>query len=202
MSSSTGDATQEEGWVICRVFKKKLHLQRTLDCSNNFSSIRSEIKAQLINDSSSSETLDQILQYMGRSCKQEKENTENLSMRHLNNPIESLFNTGTIHERFTKLPVPLENPTVPSVPTDWATLDSFSACQLNGQSPDTLKQAGGLFDESGFGFGSGIKLIGSNGEKPEIDNAVCNGGDGDLWSFTKSCVYSPCMGYIDHNLSP
>lgn len=200
MSSSTGDATQEEGWVICRVFKKKLHLQRTLECSNNFSSIRSDIKAQLINDTSSSDTLDQILQYMGRSsCKQEKENTENLSMRHLN-PMESLFNTGTMHERFPKFP-PLENPTVPSVPTDWATLDSFSACQLNGQSGDTLKQAGDLFDESGFGFGSGIKLVSSNGEKPEIDNAVCNGGDGDLWSFTKSCVYSPCMGYID-NLSP
>ncbi|KAF3332351.1 NAC domain-containing protein 43-like protein [Carex littledalei] len=201
MSSSTGDATQEEGWVICRVFKKKLLLQRTLDCSNLSSSIRSEIKTQLIMDPSSSDTLDQILQYMGRSCKQEKENTENLTMRHLN-PVESLFDTSTIHERFAKLP-PLENPTEPlSVQPDWATFDSLAACQLNGQSPNTLKQAGGLFDESGFGFGSGInKLISSNGEKPEIDNVVCNGGDGDLWSFTKSGVYSPCMGYID-NLSP
>lgn len=205
ISNSFGEATQEEGWVICKVFKKKLHLQKTSDCSNNYSSITSEIKHQLIMDTSSSDTLDQILQCMGRSCKQEKENTEtnHSNMRHLINPIETLFNTGTImHERFPKLP-PLENPTIPSVQTDWTTVDSFTACQLNRQQLDTSKQMGALFDEPGFGFGpAGVKLINSiNGEEREIDNAGCAGGDGDLWSFTRSCVYSPCMAYID-NLSP
>jgi hypothetical protein len=203
MSDSIGEATQEEGWVICRVFKKKLLLQKSSDCSNNYSSMTSENKTQLIMDTSSSDTLDQILKYMGRSCKQEKENTDNHTNMRPINPIETLFNTSTImHERFTKLP-PLENinQTVPSVQTEWTTLDSFSACQINGQLPDTLKQTGSLFDEPGFGFGSGVKLINSNGEECENDNAGCAGSDGDLWSFTKSCVYSPCMGYID-NLSP
>ncbi|KAJ4776654.1 NAC domain-containing protein [Rhynchospora pubera] len=195
---SIGEATQEEGWVICKVFKKKLHLQKASDCSNNYSSITSEIKTQLIMDSSSNDTLDQILQYMQKSCKQENKNTMNLNNGKRLNPIDTFFNNSTMHERFAKLP-PLENPTVPLIPTDWATLDCLTACQLNGQSPDTLKQVG-LFDEPGFGFGSGVKLIGSNGVERENDNVVCNGGDGDLWSFTKSCV-SPCMGYID-NLSP
>jgi hypothetical protein len=204
MSNSIGEATQEEGWVICRVFKKKLLLQKSSDCSNNYSSMTSESKTQLIMDTSSSDTLDHILQHMGRSCKQEKENTDNHNDMRCLNPIETLFNTSTImHERFTKLP-PLENinnHTVSSVQTDWATPDSFSACQINGQLPSTLKQTCGLFDEPGFGFGSGVKLIGGNGEECDDDNAGCAGGDGDLWSFTKSCVYSPCMGYID-NLSP
>nr|WGW06091.1 NAC transcription factor [Liriodendron chinense x Liriodendron tulipifera] len=123
-SSSSGEMTQEEGWVVCRVFKKKNH-HKTLDSPNN-SSITSDTHTQMLH-SNRDGALDQILQYMGRTCKQEPEpntnknnfniinHSKNNSTRYLR-PIEMAMGNG-VHERFMQLP-PLESPTLPALPND------------------------------------------------------------------------------------
>lgn len=64
--------------------------------------------------SNSESALDQIFQYMGRSCKQEREvmnniNTGKISSRYLR-PIDTILGAATnLHERFMKLPA-LESP--------------------------------------------------------------------------------------------
>ncbi|WOK92921.1 NAC domain-containing protein [Canna indica] len=58
---------QEEGWVICRVFKKKNYHKSFDVVPNNCSAM-----------SSSDSALSQILHYMGRSCKEESEATDKM----------------------------------------------------------------------------------------------------------------------------
>ncbi|KAJ8626173.1 hypothetical protein MRB53_019480 [Persea americana] len=121
-SSSVGESTQEEGWVVCRVFKKK-NYHKTMDSPKN-SSVTSDGHTQMFH-STSDGALDQILQYMGRMCKQETEpnnnrncynsnfntntNYSNIS-RCLLRPIETNMGNG-VYERSMQLP-PLDSPTV------------------------------------------------------------------------------------------
>lgn len=157
-SSLGGDTSQEDGWVVCRVFKKK-SLHKILDSPNSFSMGGDEEDTQMLN-SSRDGALDQILQYMGRACKKQADRT-NGSTRH-HGPIEPTFgNGGVVHdERFMQLPY-LESPTLPQIPvdssvqtsylisnddadpnpahqpdqvlSDWAAMDRFVASHLNGQ---------------------------------------------------------------------
>ncbi|CAL5382395.1 hypothetical protein CsSME_00013121 [Camellia sinensis var. sinensis] len=69
ISDATGEATQEEGWVVCRIFKKKNH-HKTLDSNNNHI-INVETRTQIPGSTSDEGTLEQILHYMGRTCKDE-----------------------------------------------------------------------------------------------------------------------------------
>jgi hypothetical protein len=112
VASPIGEANQEDGWVVCRVFKKKNHL-KAIGIPKNCSSITSDAKTQLIH-SASDEALDHILQYTGRSCKQETEKCSNpsnsISFKYLK-PIETI---ASMHERFMKLPA-LESPTFQSL---------------------------------------------------------------------------------------
>lgn len=66
---------QEEGWVVCRIFKKKNHYKKTFDNSPKISASSSMITTErLMIDSSYNDegTLEQILhQHMGRPCKEE-----------------------------------------------------------------------------------------------------------------------------------
>ncbi|XP_043715488.1 NAC domain-containing protein 43-like [Telopea speciosissima] len=143
-NSMGGEAAQEEGWVVCRVFKKKNH-HKAID-SPKSSAITIEAKAAHMLNPSNDGALDQILQYMGRSCKQENDFTSPLNINnnglnnihtitgttntttnnnHSNNhhsnlrflrPIEIAINNG-LHERFMQLPA-LESPTLTSLPND------------------------------------------------------------------------------------
>jgi hypothetical protein len=101
---------QDEGWVICRVFRKKLihlHNNGLDDRDSNYS----------IMSSSSNDKLDNL-------------NINNVL------PGKSHFNTSIIHEKFTQLQS-LKHATAASVPThDWAALDKFVASQLNGTPAD------------------------------------------------------------------
>ncbi|XP_043723061.1 NAC domain-containing protein 43-like [Telopea speciosissima] len=145
-SNSMGEPAQEEGWVVCRVFKKKNH-HKTID-SPKSSSITVDGKTQMFNPSNDG-ALDQILQYMGRSCKQENETTNMININGLNNnninintitspnnyinnhntnlgflrPIEVAISNGLHLDRFLHLP-PLESPTLTSLPND----DSIQDC--------------------------------------------------------------------------
>ncbi|CAL5009656.1 unnamed protein product [Urochloa decumbens] len=78
-AASASDAGQEDGWVVCRVFKKKHHHKESSGGGGKHGSDGGKGAAAPphggLHYSSSDDALelDQILQYMGRSCKQEHE---------------------------------------------------------------------------------------------------------------------------------
>ncbi|XP_076955260.1 NAC domain-containing protein 43-like [Bidens hawaiensis] len=155
-SSNLCDSTQEDGWVVCRVFKKK-NYHKALESSQRSlsTSIDSRTQLQSLNKDG---VLDQLLVYMSssRSCKQEFE-----SFNSTHNTIQQSVNPNS-NSRFHHLPR-LENPTMtnfdqgltfkPHVndfqaesdqPNDtdhdsrerldnWADLERLVATQLNGQ---------------------------------------------------------------------
>ncbi|RVW37720.1 NAC domain-containing protein 43 [Vitis vinifera] len=107
VSNAVAEA-QEEGWVVCRIFKKKNH-HKTVESSSpmSSSSITAETRTQLLN-SSDEGALEQIFQHMGRTCKEDN-NEANNSRRFLRS-IDTVINNGsTLHDRFMKLPT-LESP--------------------------------------------------------------------------------------------
>ncbi|KAK9122289.1 hypothetical protein Syun_019906 [Stephania yunnanensis] len=136
VASSMGEAAQEDGWVVCRVFKKKNHNKSFDNNSGNVSSFSS--KTQML-DSSGDGALDQILQYMGRTCKKESSSAHDHQNANNNNNNNNIINAaaaattnnnnsylrfltsmsdGVVNERFMPLP-PLESPTLPSLPNDF-----------------------------------------------------------------------------------
>ncbi|ONK69877.1 uncharacterized protein A4U43_C05F27740 [Asparagus officinalis] len=69
VANTMGEANnQEDGWVVCQVFKKKNLLHKSSDSPNNSTpSITVDAKTHFLLHSQSDSALDQILQYMGRS---------------------------------------------------------------------------------------------------------------------------------------
>ncbi|KAJ4851183.1 hypothetical protein Tsubulata_000490 [Turnera subulata] len=114
-----GEATPEEGWVICRVFRKK-NYQKTLDSPKGSTSSSMDSKTSILGEGNDG-VLDQILNYMGRSCKMETDHGHPFSSSSLNN-ISNSSNAlrflsasnssslimctegGGVHERFMHLP--------------------------------------------------------------------------------------------------
>nr|WGW06094.1 NAC transcription factor [Liriodendron chinense x Liriodendron tulipifera] len=135
-SSSMGES-QEDGWVVCRIFKKKNHL-KALD-SPSSSSIHGDGQTQM-GHSSRDGALEQILQYMGRTCKQENDtnnnnnknnnitiNTNNIRYLGLTGEAETAISNGAF-EGFIQLP-PLESPTLPMLHNDSRPLDHGCSSQ-------------------------------------------------------------------------
>ncbi|KAL2524861.1 NAC domain-containing protein 43 [Abeliophyllum distichum] len=117
-----GDMSLEDGWVVCRVFKKK-NYHKALE-SNSSTSIysRSSIPVQ---NSNNDGILDQILMHMRKSCKKEhelminnnnneEEEEEDEDMQFVNQ-IKTTINDG-FHSGFLHLHR-LDNPTIPSLPS-------------------------------------------------------------------------------------
>ncbi|XP_071701104.1 NAC domain-containing protein 43-like [Rutidosis leptorrhynchoides] len=159
--SNLCDSSQEDGWVVCRVFKKK-NYHKTLESpqrSISASCIDSSTQLQSLNKDG---VLDQLLVYMGnnRSCKQE---LESLTTNH--NTMQQFISP--INDRFYHLPG-LDSPTNFDLGTtfkpqvndfltesdqlrimdhdsrgrlnNWADLERLVATQLNGQGADSSKQ--------------------------------------------------------------
>uniref|UniRef100_A0A0E0L7D0 NAC domain-containing protein n=1 Tax=Oryza punctata TaxID=4537 RepID=A0A0E0L7D0_ORYPU len=213
MHGGAGDqGAQEEGWVICRVFKKKnlVHhggqssgggaaaaashhaaakLAAAMESSpSNCSTVTvsDQVKAQMLHSSASDDALDHILQYMGRSCKQEtKPAAMSAAAEHLITPQ---------YGKFMKLP-PLEhvaggvsllaaNPAAgeysaadASGIADWDTLDRLAASyELNGALSDVAsKNMAGFFDVDQPASAAFSSVL-----------AGAGAGDGDLWSLARS----------------
>ncbi|KAF2315167.1 hypothetical protein GH714_038315 [Hevea brasiliensis] len=178
VSNVLGEATQEEGWVVCRIFKKKNH-HKTLDSPPSSSSIALEARTNQMFNSFNEGALDQILQYMGRTCKEENE-ANNITARFLR-PIDATINNGYRDSRCMKLPS-LESPNSSSSQncyppmmmnegsisnqvssmdpnsvypldsglTNWAALDRLVASQLNGQSENSRQF--GCFNDPNMGY--------------------------------------------------
>ncbi|KAJ8768451.1 hypothetical protein K2173_021604 [Erythroxylum novogranatense] len=114
-TADTADAFLEEGWVVCRVFRKK-NYQKSLDSPKGSSSFL-DTKTHILSAGGDA-VLDQILLYMGRTCKTENESMSN----HFNNPNDTENvrflprNTGAtivegLQEKFLHLPR-LDSPTL------------------------------------------------------------------------------------------
>ncbi|CAJ1950529.1 unnamed protein product [Sphenostylis stenocarpa] len=96
VSNVMGDGGQEEGWVVCRIFKKKNILKP-------LSPIGSGEGRRSLFEPCDEGALEQILQQMGRGCKEEYEGS--YSYGRFGRPYE----TGVNNDRFMKLPS-LESP--------------------------------------------------------------------------------------------
>lgn len=155
VSNSVGESLMpEDGWVVCRVFKKK-NFQKALE-SPKASPISMDSNTQLLS-SRNEGVLDQILLYMGRTCKPENESFSNLNISDNNNN-NMIFLTAKhssigegLHDRFLHLPR-LESPTLPSLPMSSSPFDqdqSLKACyqsfdeMLTETEPSFTNQAGG-----------------------------------------------------------
>ncbi|KAL5232474.1 hypothetical protein ABZP36_031250 [Zizania latifolia] len=208
-AASAADAGQEDGWVVCRVFKKKHHHKEAGSGGGGGGKHGDGGGKSAPQYSSSDDALDQILQYMGRSCKQEQEHTSPLgpgagarpASRYLR-PIDTVLGG----HGFMKLP-PLESPSAATAlsttlcgaaaaslapdhhllhhRTDWAMMDRLVASHLNGQ-PDAPEDHHLCFD-------AGIDDDG--GDPPGADGltyypaaATRLLSDDDLWSFARSAA--------------
>ncbi|KAJ0054044.1 hypothetical protein Pint_00662 [Pistacia integerrima] len=176
VSNVMGEANQEEGWVVCRIFKKKNH-HKTLD-SPISSSISGEARSRMFN-SCNEGALEEILQQVGRTCKEESEVHNNLRLfRSINSGIQNVYN-----DSFMKLPslespnstssqncyqpiINIENESsvdnqastgtfnsvyqMDSSLTNWAVLDKLVASQLNGHTETSRQLA--CFNEPTMGY--------------------------------------------------
>lgn len=110
-----GEPAQEEGWVVCRIFKKKNHHKTPVLESPVVLTSCSMVTAestrgnQRLAGSISDEegTLEKILQYMGRTCMEETEANQRLTAI-FPTPLDSATNS-SLCDRFMKLPS-LESP--------------------------------------------------------------------------------------------
>ncbi|XVF80303.1 hypothetical protein PTKIN_Ptkin15bG0060200 [Pterospermum kingtungense] len=163
VSNFMGEGTQEEGWVICRIFKKKNH-HKTLDSPISSSSLIAETRNHMFTACKEG-AFEQILEHMGRNCKEDSE--ANKCKRFLRS-IETAMTDG-YPDTFVKLPS-VESPNSTSSHcyqpmmrvndgsminhvsgdpnsvyhnesgiTNWAALDRLVASQLNGQT-ETSRQ--------------------------------------------------------------
>ncbi|XVF33087.1 hypothetical protein REPUB_Repub17cG0138000 [Reevesia pubescens] len=168
VSNAMGEGTQEEGWVVCRIFKKKNH-HKTLD-SPISSSLTAETRNHMFSACNEG-ALEQILEYMGRNCKEDSSHEANIKSTRFLRPIETAISNGYQPDSFMKLPS-LESPNstgsqncyqamitdnegsmtnqVSGDPnssvyqnesglSNWAALDRLVASQLNGQT-ETSRQ--------------------------------------------------------------
>ncbi|KAK1408191.1 hypothetical protein QVD17_39826 [Tagetes erecta] len=212
--SNLCDSTQEDGWVVCRLFKKK-NYHKVLDSPqrSQSASIDSPTQLQTLNKDG---VLDQLLMYMGsnRSCKQDiKSLTANNSTQQFMNPISN---------RFHHLPR-LESPTINSTNFDqgltfktyanaqdsstcldnWADLEGIMATQPNGQIEST-KQLYSLYGEPNKAFC--FPLDHEDQEPSHLCgsvtttrlNQVVYTSEIDLWSFAQSSSSSSSPNGLCH----
>ncbi|KAF8404695.1 hypothetical protein HHK36_009583 [Tetracentron sinense] len=170
---SMEEMTYEDGWVVCCIFKKK-NQQKTVDSANS-STITTETKTQMLHSGKDDGGLEEILQYMGRTCNQENGKSNGLHQRFMQSPrqesptLESLVNNGMLFDQvceiqscYGAMDVEMLMDTETSVidqgsgnknpvyDTDWASLDQFVASHLNCQA-ETFKQQA-CFDNTNMNF--------------------------------------------------
>ncbi|KAI3716801.1 hypothetical protein L1987_67960 [Smallanthus sonchifolius] len=202
------DSTQEDGWVVCRVFKKKNYHKAVESPQRQLSSsLDSRTQLQTLNKDS---VLDQLLTYMNgtRSCKQE---LRSLTANHNAMHTDSFYHLPRLQSPTTTL-----SPHHTSVSTNfdhgltfkpyandhdtrarldnWADLEGLMATQLNGQ-VDSTKQ---LY-ESCYGEPNEDFCFPLDHEEQEPSHDLCDlittnvrpnqgvyASEIDLWNFGRS----------------
>ncbi|GMI66732.1 NAC SECONDARY WALL THICKENING PROMOTING FACTOR1, Arabidopsis NAC domain containing protein 43 [Hibiscus trionum] len=195
VSNIMGEGTQEEGWVVCRIFKKKNH-HKTLD--NPISSSLSSDTRNHMFGSCNEGDLEQILEHMRRNCNED-------GSRFIR-PIETAISNG-YPDSFIKLPS-LESPNSTSSQncyqpvvmdnegsitnqvtgdpnsvyrnesriTNWAALDRLVASQLNGQTETSRQLA--CFNDTTMAY--------SNSGTDHQQHDLPYNSEIELWGFTRS----------------
>ncbi|XP_010267400.1 PREDICTED: NAC domain-containing protein 43-like [Nelumbo nucifera] len=128
-TATTDTNVNEEGWVVCRIFRKKNH-HKSIEAKRSSSVVTVDANTHTVN-TSRDVALDQILQYMGRNCKQENETGNTTTSTDRNNtrfprPTEIAINND-LQERISQLPA-LESPTLLSLRKDSIRLDDIQSC--------------------------------------------------------------------------
>ncbi|KAI3712841.1 hypothetical protein L1987_71408 [Smallanthus sonchifolius] len=174
LESEENGPPQEEGWVVCRAFKKRStgQTKHTEGWESNFFYDDSSRVSPAIDpvDYITSQPSGSIIS-QSFLCKQELEATENLNFVHF--------------DQFVQLPE-LESPSLPSIKmpssislvsssdqedditnkvTDWRTLDKFVASQLS--------------QEDQFGVGEGLSSRFEGNENPDLSYMFIEGGKGE-----------------------
>ncbi|KAK4486563.1 hypothetical protein RD792_009248 [Penstemon davidsonii] len=194
VSNIAGDCGPEEGWVVCRVFKKK-NYHKALDGPFMTSSSTSIL-------SQNDNVLDQIFLHMGKSSNSHKQENHSTNTQLI---IPNHF--ASTDNNFVHLPGLMddhENPTINKSPVhdlltepgpvgDWVALDRLVASQLNGQSSSSNKQFD--FNEPGdfcFSFDNNddadeVQLVNmqhtNNFDRQNDQMLLSTTSDTDFWSF-------------------
>ncbi|KAG8069494.1 hypothetical protein GUJ93_ZPchr0006g45530 [Zizania palustris] len=202
-------AAQEEGWVICRVFKKKnllhhgqssssaataatSHTAATMAAAMNSSppsncssvTVSDHVKAQMLH-SASDDTLDHILLYMGRSCKQETKPSSTSAAAAL----DHLTPPSSTYGKFLKLP-PLEHVAgsdaaglLPNQAGDYSTADALGIADW-----DTLDRFTASYELNTLPVDVASKNMVSSffNEPTAAAFYSVHDGNGDLWSLARS----------------
>lgn len=200
----------EEGWVVCRVFRKK-NYQKSLESPKSSSSNSMDSKAaQMLCSAGNDGVLDQILLYMGRTCKMENDhqslnnmiNTPNTNTNTNSNNLRMLVanNEGYLHERFMHLPR-LESPSLPTLPMSYQSIDDMLT-ETETDQPSSINQgqvAGGGANCDHHTAGSALdhdnninesKNIGVN-DWVTLDRLVASQLNGQETSKQLSCFTDP-----------
>ncbi|XP_010525243.1 PREDICTED: NAC domain-containing protein 43-like [Tarenaya hassleriana] len=137
VASIIGEASQEEGWVVCRIFKKK-NLHKTLNspaksCLNGGDAAARTTPSQMFNE----ETIEQFLEIMGRSCKEELNIDPSMKLPNLDSPSS---NVTTSYQRLMEdRDGPISNCHVGAIDTSfvtsWAALDRLYSTPTVDESP-------------------------------------------------------------------
>ncbi|KAH7840076.1 hypothetical protein Vadar_012333 [Vaccinium darrowii] len=223
----SGDSFTEEGWVVCRVFKKK-NYNKALESPQCSSTSTDMIRTQLRNISTNDGVLDQILHYMGRSCKQEINQTINTTTNNNNMlflpPINATIDT--LQDRFAHLPrlesdhnsspFNQDHPCLPEQAgsgcrdgnprdglSDWVALDRLVASQLNGQD-DTSKHLSSYGDDPNDDFSFSVddhddaQISQLRLNRSSQSSEVLYGNEIDLWSFVTRSPSSSSSDPLGH----
>lgn len=164
---------EEDGWVVCRVFKKK-NLLKTLD-SKKVSSPETDVDSQMLH-STRDGALEQILKYMRESSNMEtNNNNDDDDNTHLPALSDDVQFTPSIAQKKGDSSSPNQaNHQEPPL-GDWATVDRLVASHLNGQS-DSFKQLD-------FFNNGNLSVLSIQDQQDLLHTHDCN-NDVDLWSFT------------------
>ncbi|KAI3444350.1 hypothetical protein Pfo_001015 [Paulownia fortunei] len=199
-----GEATQEEGWVVCRVFKKKNQCCKTLGSPISTTSSITGIS------SCDEGSLEQMLKYMGTPFRRNQlpgddNNRLFLKLPSLqespNSPCRSHTCYKPIHVQMLGEEIVDQSETGSGLQY-WATLDRLVASYLNGQN-ETSKQLSGFNHDDLSGMSTfccpvddnhnSDQLPQSQQQRSSSSSSARDYGsnqdyqnEGDLWSFVRS----------------
>ncbi|KAI3453304.1 hypothetical protein Pfo_009967 [Paulownia fortunei] len=184
-SNIAGDSGAEEGWVVCRVFKKK-NYHKALD-----SPLTSSTSILSGNHPRNDGVLDQILMYMGRSssCKQENESNtqfpnQSAGFMHLPGLESPTLNPSS--SSLANISEDLLTEIGPS--SDWVAMDRLVASQLNGQPSKQFFSYGETINED-FSFcldhHDEVQLLNMHNSDRPNDHQFSS-SETDLWNFARS----------------
>ncbi|KAK4421437.1 NAC domain-containing protein 12 [Sesamum alatum] len=200
--SIAGDSSgPEEGWVVCRVFKKKNYHKASpeLTLITSSTSIFSRTPTVPRNDG----ILDQILMYMGRSssssCKQEsthEQSSNDENLLEFPNPAADFAHLPGLEsprvDQSYKSPGPDDMVTeIGPTSADWVALDRLVASQLNGQSSkqfSSFEDASTNNEDFSFSFEHDeMQLVNiHSSDHDHRPNHHISSSDADFWSFARS----------------